>query len=282
MAVGLSLMNISVWIPILISLVIKLLDIPIILIFLGSTDDEVGAVGTAGFSLLPSDEETATMLDAESSMKVEKLDSGWRSIFAKDNVLRLQGFALGIIALQEVSNSVRLILPYWLSRRWHTTLQEVGFVNLGEMLLTAAVVSSLPKLSRMLQHPADAEGSSKMKDLVLAKTCLGFAAIGIILLGFSWYKFSGIVALIVMTGGTGFQDVYLAFVTEGLQKEEIARFYMIAGMGALAAISVGGTVVSWIYSLCLTYGETWLTSLPIWLCALPVICALIMLHRRPV
>lgn len=275
-------MNISIWIPILISLTIKLLDLPVILYLLVHTNDEVGATATTRYSVLPVDEETAPVLRAEASMKADDAAPGWQSFFDRDNVLYLHGFALGILTLQEASNSMRLILPYWLSRRWNTTLQEVGYVNVGEMLLTAVVVSSLPKLSRILEHSTDAEGSSKRRDLVLAKTCLSFTAIGITLLGFSWYKFSGIVSLIVLTGGSGFQDAYLSVVTADLKKTEIARFYTILGMVALAALSVGGTVVSGIYSLCLANGESWLTSLPIWLCVLPVICALLMLHRIPV
>jgi hypothetical protein len=177
---------------------------------------------------------------------------------------------------------LRLILPYWLSRRWHTTLQEVGYVHLGEMLLTAAVFSSLPWFSRVLERPADAGGSSKGKDLVLAKICLGFSAIGSVLLGFSWYKFSGIVSLVVMTGGSGFSDAYLSSVTADLQKQEIAQMYMIMSMVSLAAISVGGSVISEIYSLCLQNGESWFTSVPIWLCALSTVCAVSLLHRGSV
>jgi len=187
---------------------------------------------------------------------------------------------LSICALQETGNSFRLILPYWLSRQHHASLQEIGYVHLGEMLLTAAVVSSLPQFSQILQHPRDVSGSSKEKDLVLAKICLGFSAIGTLLLGFSWYKFSGIVSLVVLTGGVGFRDAYLSFVTADLQKQEIAQVYMVMSMVALSAICVGGSVISEVYSLCLQVGESWSTSVPIWLCALPVTCALTLLHRR--
>lgn len=148
------------------------------------------------------------------------------------------------------------------------------------MLLTAAVVSSLPQFSQILQHPRDVSGSSKEKDLVLAKICLGFSAIGTLLLGFSWYKFSGIVSLVVLTGGVGFRDAYLSFVTAELQKQEIAQVYMDMSMVALSAICVGGSVISEVYSLCLQVGESWSTSVPIWLCALPVTCALTLLHQR--
>lgn len=272
-------MNISIWIPISISLAIKLLDIPVILSLPACSNDESEVRTPVGFHLVPEDEEAATLKDADGPTTKDMIALGWRSLLDRDSVIYIHVFALGIITLQESSNSMRLILPYWLSRRWHTTLQEVGYVNVGEMLLTAAVVSSLPKLSRILEHPADVEGSSKKRDLVLAKTCLCSTAIGVTLLGFSWYKISGIVSLIVLSGGHGFQDAYLSFITAELLKEEIARFYMIASMVALAAVSVGGTVISGVYSLCLTYGESWLTSLPIWLCVLPVIGALLMLNR---
>lgn len=272
----------SIWLPILISISIKLLDIPIIVFFLDGPDDASKATTAAGFRLLPTEEDDAYLEDAEGSKTVDEASSGWRSLLNQNSVLYQHMFVLGICALQETGDSLRLILPYWLSRRFHASLQEVGYVHIGELLLTAAVVSSLPRFSRLLERPQDASGSSAEKDLVLAKLCLGFSALGTVLLGFSWYRFSGIVSLVVLTGGAGFRDSYLSFVTAELKKEEIAQMYMVISMVALSAISVGGSLISELYSVCLQLGDSWFTSLPIWFCALPIIWAMLLLHWRPV
>ena len=239
LAAGLSIMTWSIWPPILIGIMIKMLDVPVILFFLDDSETALKAKTAAGCRLLPTGEDDPYAGDAERPQKVDKASSGWQSLLGQTSVFYHHIFALSICAPQETGNSFRLILPYWLSRQYHASLQEIGYVHLGEMLLTAAVVSSLPQFSQILQHPRDVSGSSKEKDLVLAKICLGFSAIGTLLLGFSWYKFSGIVSLVVLTGGVGFRDAYLSFVTAELQKQEIAQVYMVMSMIALNAICVG-------------------------------------------
>lgn len=249
----------SIWLPLLLSVGIKVASIPIILLFLE------GGAGRAGritdFHLVPVNETEAAAYDSEEEA-CTKTTSIKRQVIELRRAIRSRLFPLGICALHEVGNSFRIILPYWLSMRYHWTLRETGYVTIGEMLVTSFIISLLPYLSAQLRD-------SKNSDLSLARMCLGFSCLGTLLLGLSWYKFSAVISLIVLAGGAGFRDAYLSYITLGLQKQEITKVYMMLSIGTLVSFNLGGSVIAGIYSACLRLGSSWETSLPIWVCALP-------------
>lgn len=256
---SLSMMESSIWLPLFLSVGIKVVSIPIILLFLK------GGVGRAGritdFHLVPIDETRATTFDSEEEACTKAI-SIWGQAIELRRAIRNRLFPLGICALQEVGNSFRIILPYWLSMRYHWTLRETGYVTIGEMLITGLIISLLPHLAERLHD-------SKNSDLSLVRLCLGFSCLGTFLLGLSWYKFSAIVSLIVSAGGAGFRDAYMSYITLGLQRHEIAKVYMMLSIVTLIAFNMGGSVIAGIYSACLRLGDSWETSLPIWVCSLP-------------
>jgi len=190
--------------------------------------------------------------------------SFWQSVKEQQDTLRCYILPVSVCVLQEAGNSFRYILPYWLSKRFDWSLRETGWVMMAEVLSTALIVAILPRCFRHFQR----SGSSKDRDLSLAKMCLGLSFLGTLLLGFRWYRFSGVISLLVLAGGTAFQELYLSYVTAGLQREEIMQVYILLATMLLVAFSLCAWLIAGLYAICLHLNSPWATSIPLWLASL--------------
>lgn len=263
-------MKSSLWIPVILSAGIKALTIPFMLLFFITSkrngeyakleDDEASAPKDCNLSDV--EEEISLISDSP-----EKQSSIWDGLREQRLTFLNYIFPLAMFALHEIGNSIRIILAYWLSKRYGWTLRGGGWVQLGITLLNAVTVSLLPKLSTWLQKRQGSD-DSKARDLNLAKMCLGFDSIGAALLGASWHGGSAVISLAVMAGGTAFRDAYMGYVTADMQKEDISKVYIVLELVSVAAYSFGGWLIADVYAFCLTLGDGWETSIPIWICAL--------------
>jgi hypothetical protein len=286
-ASSLSIMETSLWIPVFMGAVVKLLNIPMVLFFVDR--DETGRQPeTAEFHLLPTqDDEMQNETEAEMNKPTFPIKPIWREAATLRNTLRGCLFPLAVCVSQEAGNSFRGILPYWLSREYQWSLRETGYISLGERLLTAFLLSLLPRLPKWILPGGgigggDGGGVKKgSSDLGLARLCLWLACLGTTLLGIKWSRESAIFSLTVLAAGTGFRDAYLSYVTAKLQKHEIVVVCMALSMAQYSSINFGVFVVGGLYSFCLKLDQAWMTSLPIWLCA-PVFAFTVYLLRRSV
>lgn len=290
-------MKTSLWLPVIMGVMIKSINIPMILLFV----DRVGESGrqpetAEEFHLLPGQEnEMQNATEANMSKPRFQKDLIWQQMTTIRSTLRVCLFPLLVFVSLEAGNSFRGILPYWLSREYEWSLRETGYILLGERLLTACIISLLPRLSKRLLSRGGVgsggggDGGSSTKtsgnsDLGLARLCLCLACLGTALLGFKWTRGSAIMALAILATGTGFRDAYLSYVTSKLQKHEIVRVCMALSMAQYSAINIGVFVVGELYALCLNQVDThpWLTSFPIWLCSLAFAFTLFLLLCRSV
>jgi hypothetical protein len=297
-ASSLSIMKTSLWLPVIIGVVIKSINIPMILVFVDRVDTERQPEITEGFHLLSTQEnEMGSTTEADMDKPRFRTDHIWQQMTTLRGTLRACLFPLLVFVSLEAGNSFRGILPYWLSREYEWSLRETGYILLGERLLTALIISLLPRLSKWIfsrggsssSDSGSTAGSSKTgnSDLGLARLCLCLACLGTALLGFRWTRISAITALAVLATGTGFRDAYLSYVTSKLQKHEIMRVCMALSMAQYAAINIGVFIVGEFYSFCLLkadqqHQESWMTSLPIWLCSLAFAFTLLLLLCRSI
>jgi hypothetical protein len=283
-ASSLSIMKKSLWLPVIMGAVIKSLNIPMVLLFVDRV--ETGRQpDTAEFHLLPTeDHEMQDETEADMNRPHFRTKPIWRQITTLWSTLHGCLFPLAVCVSQEAGNSFRGILPYWLSREYQWTLRETGYISLGERLLTAVLISLLPRIPQwMLAGGGGGGDGGRIKkgssDLGLARLCLCLACLGTALLGFRWSRGSAIFSLTVLAAGTGFRDAYLSFVTAKLQKHEIVRVCMALSMAQYSSINFGVFVVGGLYSFCLKLDRPWMTSLPIWLCSLVFAFTVFLLRR---
>jgi hypothetical protein len=285
-ASSLSIMETSLWIPVIMGAVIKLLNIPMVLFFVDRVESE-RQPKIAEFHLLPTqDDEMQNETEADMNGPPLPTKPVWRQATNLWSTLHSCLFPLAVCVSQEAGNSFRGILPYWLSREYQWTLRDTGYISLGERLLTALLISLLPRLPKWILPGggggSDGGGVKKgSSDLGLARLCLWLACLGTTLLGIKWSRGSAIFSLTVLAAGTGFRDAYLSYVTAKLQKHEIVVVCMALSMAQYSSINFGVFVVGGLYSFCLKLDQPWMTSLPIWLCA-PVFAFTIFLLRRSV
>jgi hypothetical protein len=275
-------MKSSIWLPVIMGAVMKSLNIPMILLFIDRVESG-RQPETAEFHLLPTqDHELEPEAEEDMNRPHFRTKPIWQQATALWSTLHCCRFPLAVCVLQEAGNSFRGILPYWLSREYQWTLRETGYISLGERLLTALLISLLPRLPkwRLLGRGGGGEAIKKgSSDLGLAKLCLCLACLGTALLGFRWSRVSAIFSLAVLAAGTGFRDAYLSYVTAKLQKHEIVRVCMALSMAQFFSINIGVFTVGGLYSFCLTLDLPWTTSLPIWLCSLAFAFTVFLLRR---
>lgn len=281
-------MKTSLWLPVIMGLVIKSLNIPIILLFVDRVKTGRQPEIAEEFHLLSTpDYEMPNETEADMSTPRVRTKLIWRQVTTLGITLRGCLFPLLVCVSQEAGNSFRGILPYWLSREYQWSLRETGYVLLGERLLTALIISLLPRFPEwILSGRGVGVGGGEGRrikigssDLGLARLCLCLACLGTALLGFRWTRMSAILSLAVLATGTGFRDAYLSYLTSKLQKHEIVRVCMALSMAQYSAINFGVFVVGELYSFCLQVDQPWMISLPIWLCSLMFAFTVILLCR---
>lgn len=262
-AVSLSLMESSLWLPIFLGVGAKVVCTAIFALFLlggalctKMTDSySIPVVENVECDhLLPcSDETLEDTISLEGKwLKLHRDISAWLP-------------QLSICALESSGYGFLDILPYWTSTRYRLTLRETGYINIGDTLAKALIMSLMPSISERLHQSK----FGRENNLILVRMCLFFSTLGTILLGFSWDKFSAIGSLIVLAGGSGFGNAYMAHITSGVPKQNIARLYIMLSIVTFIALSISGWAVAGIYSLSLRLGQSWETSVPIWVCSLP-------------
>lgn len=276
-ASSLSIMKTSLWLPVIMGVVTKSFNIPIILLFVDRAETGRQSETAEEFHLFSTqDYEVQHEIEVDVNRPRSRTDLIWRQLMTLWSTLRCCLFPLLVCVSQEAGNSFRGILPYWLSREYQWSLRETGFISLGERLLTAVIISLLPRLPKWLLSGggggASGDDGRRIKngssDLGLARLCLCLACLGTALLGFRLTRMSAIFSLAVLATGTGFRDAYLSYVTSKLQKHEIARVCMALSMAQFSSINFGVFIVGELYSFCLKAEQAWMTSLPIWLCSL--------------
>lgn len=285
-ASSLSIMKTSLWLPVILGLVIKSLNIMIILLFIDRVPIQRQPETAEEFPLLstPVDERSD---EPEANASQARLGTNFirGQVITLGITLRSCLFPLLICVSQEAGNSLRDILPFWLSREYRWSLRETGYIDLWQRLLAALIVSLLPRLSKSVFPGGEMGGGvgakikNRISDLGLARLCLCFACTGTALLGFKWTRTTAILSLGVLAIRTGFDGAYLSYVTSKLQKHEIARVCMVLSTAQYASVNFGAFVVGELYSFCLQGDQPWLTSLPIWLCSLMFALTVILLYR---
>lgn len=286
-ASSLSIMEKSVWLPVVMGAVIKSLSIPLVVLFVDRT--ETGRQPQTAELHLLSTEDHEMENETEADMDRPYLPTKIIRRQATDlwNTLRGCLLPLAVCVSQDAGNSFRGILPYWLSREYHWSLRDTGYISLAERLLTALLISLLPRIPKWVLPGGGRGGGGDdggrirkgSSDLGLATLCLCLTCLGTALLGFRWSRVSAILSLAVLAAGTGFRDAYLSYVTSKLQKHQIMRVCMALSVAQYSAINFGVFVVGGLYSLCLEHGPPWTTSLPIWLCSLVFAFTIYLLRR---
>ena len=270
-------MKTSLWLPVIMGVVIKSFNIPMILLFVDRVEPGRQPETAEDFHLLTTqDYDTQSETEADMNRPRFLANLIWRQLTNLRGTLRCCLFPLLVCVSQEAGNSFRGILPYWLSREYQWSLRETGYISLGERLLTALIISLLPRLPKWILSGGGGGGGGgdgkKIKngssDLGLARLCLCLACLGTALLGFRWTRMSAILSLAVLATGTGFRDAYLSYVTSKLQKHEMVKVCMALSMAQFSSINFGVFVVGELYAFCLKVDQPWMNSLPIWLCSL--------------
>lgn len=283
---SLSIMKMSLWLPVSLGVFIRSLNIMIIVLFIDRVPTGRQPETAEGFYLLPAtDSERPHETEADMNEPGVGTNLIWRQVMTLKITLRGCLFPLLVCVSQKAGNSFRDILPYWLSKEYHWNLRETGYVELEKRLLTAFIISLLPRLSKSLfsGEGTGRGGNQKIKneksDLNLARLCLCLACIGTALLGFAKTRTTAILSLAVLAAGTGFQAAYFSYVTSKLPKREITRVCMAFSMAQYASVEFGGFVVGELYSFCLQREQAWMNSLPIWLCSVMFAFTIMLLCR---
>lgn len=89
-----------------------------------------------------------TQIETEADMNRPRFRTNliWRHVTTLWSTLRGCLFPILVYVSHEAGDSFRGILPYWLSREYQWSLRETGYISLGERLLTALIISLLPRL----------------------------------------------------------------------------------------------------------------------------------------
>jgi hypothetical protein len=277
---SLAIMDTNIWIPIIMAVGTKSLNIVIVFIFV-DPDDSGSQSTPSGFHLVPSEDDD---LENEAQSHATKPDPQARRIpllfKAVKATMSKYSFVLIICILHEAGNSFRGILPYWLSKEYEWSLREVGFVSLAEKILTALIVTLLPRIPTWILSSSFNGRTEKVNpNLTLSCLCLAMAALGTAFLGYRGSRVSAILSLAVLAVGSGFRDAYLSYVNGRLQKHEIVKVCMAFSMAGYMAINTGVFLVGGLYSLCLRFGAPWMVSIPIWLCTVFLAWTLLLLRR---
>lgn len=266
---SLSIMKWSLWLPVAIGLCIYTLLIPLVFYCFKGSVLSLRTAQTSGIargeyahyavndeaielSSSNSDDRSHPNTSTQPRPSVEALSAIWKFVRHHMSVLGQHLLPCAVIISRDIGQSFLYIFPFWMSRRYHWELREVGWVKLCENLFSVLVISVLPRFAKKFLQPpnvsasntsmATAAGielgpngasnsqkeddlddneetsttnidrSSIYRDLALAKLCVLFSALGVFLLGLSWHRISALVSLALFAGGIGFQDAYFSYL----------------------------------------------------------------------
>jgi len=308
-SIALSIMKSKglLWLPVILGLGVHVLTIPLLMFCLKGPllgiiriPDITKSSSESYVPLLTEDSDDVELSRTSSETDIDSNtpDREPVSIAGSASVKSIQHFYLilphcllpvAIYTFRDFGESYRYLLPYWMSRRFHWDLREVGWVHLGETLFTSLIIALMPwfrKLYLRQQSPEteirtrdnsaagyDQElkltsASAAKQDLSLAQMCIGFSMLGSVLLSLSWYRPSAFVSLAVLAVGMGFPDSYNSFLAGKIEEAngvDLQDIYMVMSIAGMMAALLGGWITSGVYSVALRLGgDSWATSSPIW------------------
>jgi hypothetical protein len=195
-----------------------------------------------------------------------------------------------VYMFRDFGESYRVLLPYWMSRRFHWNLREVGWVHLAETLFTSPIIALMSRFRNLflpkenetiyIAHDDDIAAQQHMQesksisvsainpDLSMTQLCLAFSLLGSICMGMSWFHPSAFISLAILAVGMGFPDSYNSFLASKMDDDkdvELQEVYMVSSIVGMVAARVGASVTSGIYAIALRVdGDSWATSTPLW------------------
>jgi hypothetical protein len=294
------------WLPVVSGLIVHILTIPLLMFCLKGP--LLGTIRISDVTKSSSESYTHLMTEysddielssnpTESDLDTTSLGQERISIPGSASVKSMQHFHHvlphcllpgAIFMFRDFGESYRVLLPYWMSRRFHWDLRGVGWVHLGETLLTSLIIALMPWFRKLFlpkyedteicivhndseaQHVQEFKSrsaSATNQDLSLAQMCLGFSLLGSVLLSMSWFRPSVFVSLAVLAVGMGFPDSYNSFLAGKTDEEgvDLQDIYMVLSIVGMVAARLGVSITSGIYSIALRLtGNSWATSIPIW------------------
>jgi hypothetical protein len=195
-----------------------------------------------------------------------------------------------VYMFRNFGESYRVLLPYWMSRRFDWNLREVGWVHLAETLFTSLIIALMSRFRKLFlpreneeiyvaydndsaaqQHMQESKSTSAPavnQDLSMTQICLAFSLLGSILMGMSWFRPSAFISLAILAVGMGFPDSYNSFLAGKMDEDkdvELQEIYMVSSIVGMVAARVGASVTSGIYAIALRVdGDSWATGTPLW------------------
>ncbi|KAG9244379.1 hypothetical protein BJ878DRAFT_550621 [Calycina marina] len=148
-----------------------------------------------------------------------------------------------------LTGGIRVIFVQWASIHHGWAIADVTALNSFEMIVSSAILLSLPVLSRRYLLPRLISASKV--DLLLSGVCLSFHFIGLLCMALSPSRIPYIMSISVYTLGTGLPDSFRSFATGVMgEKEEVEKLYL--GMGLMSTF--GGMAASKVWSWLFVYG----------------------------
>ncbi|KAL9123610.1 MAG: hypothetical protein Q9217_006973 [Psora testacea] len=173
-----------------------------------------------------------------------------------------------VFLTHEMSMGVRDIAEQWISKRFSLPFQKVGYILAGQTLLSAIILSMLPRLSNIIAHNYDL--TTAKKDLFVTRASALAAATGSILIAVCWNVALLLGSFAVFAFGVGFHDAmksYVAFRVGTENTEKLTKIYMLISILEVFANMLNGPLWATIYTLAMRTGEIGM-ALPFVLCVI--------------
>lgn len=182
--------------------------------------------------------------------------------------VRSHGLPLSVFLTHELAMGVRDVAEQWISNRYILPLQKVGYILAGQTLLSAAVLSLLPKLGAYVARMR--ELTPEAKDLYVVKASVLVAATGAITIALAWNIPILLTSLAVFAFGAGFHDALKSHIASRVgvgQSAKLTRIYMSVTIIEVFANLINGPLWAAVYTIVLQIGRNSM-SLPFLICSL--------------
>ena len=188
---------------------------------------------------------------------------------------------LFLFLTHEVAMGVRDVTEQWISKRYSLKLQSVGYILAGQTLLSAIILSALPKISRFCVLKRKLIPGKR--DVFMASASVFAAAVGSLLIALSWTVPLLLISLTVFAFGIGFHDAMKSYVALCVGAEntiEITRMYMLISILEVLANMVNGPLWAATFTVALRSGEYGM-SLPFLICSFVFLVTCFLAKRLP-
>lgn len=285
-----ALLNINIWLLCGIAIGVRILTIPVVFMFPSlKPDSQVRARLCAGsqpdYSVLPQGP------GGERPSSEKGMEGIWNVLMAQRQALSkaLSSFtaeaslSLGLLVdllrssltcvvlliylFDETAIYVRLAFPQWASKRFGWSLAEANAITSFQIVVNAAVLISLPYISRLILLPI--LKSQQRVDFCVIKWSLALNIIGIVCAGVAPLRSLYIISLLVYNAGSALTDALRSFVTSTTRdEEEVQHLYMGISVVETVAGLLGTTILSSAFSAGMRYGGITLGRIPFFTAAL--------------